>query len=172
MRHFRSYRGSRRGNGQRPLVRTAKYILVVAPASEIAGLNVQTLVVGADNATLGQTGVTDGTVPVGARITHMEIWMPKINLGATANFITWTIQHTQSGQTVVNPLVAGGNPIRKNIVLTGVIGLGQNQNNSVHIKFRVPKRFQRIADGDGFNLVTENNLAVSTSYYIIYKVQV
>ncbi len=169
----RGFRGSRRRNtGMRPIVRTAKYIVVSGPATEAAGINVVTLNAGTDNATLGQTGVTDVTVPVGARITKMEIFMPKVNLGAaTANFITWSIQHINTGQSVVNPITAGGGPLRQNIVLTGVLGLGAGQNNSLHIKFRIPKRFQRIGDGQGFSIVTENFLAVSTFYYIIYKVE-
>ncbi len=125
---------------------------------------------GADNATLGQTGVADFTVPVGAKITSFEIFMPKVNLDTTANFITWTIQRTVSGQAVVNPLTAGGNPLRKNIILTGMLGLGDRQNSSLHIKFRVPKRFQRIGDGDAWSIVTENTTAVSAQYMIIYKV--
>lgn len=172
MRHFRGSRGMRRSNGPRPIVRTAKYIVVDGPATEGAGLTVIGLVSGTDNAVLGQTGVTDITVPVGARITSMEIFMPKVNLGAgTANFITWTIQHINTGQAIVNPVTAGGNPLRKNIILTGKIGLGAGQNNSLHIKFRVPKKFQRIADGDLWQLVNNNFLAVSADYYIIYKVQ-
>ncbi len=165
---MRHYRGKRRSI--RPTIRSAKYIVVQAPTSEAPGLQAVIIAVGTDNATLGQTSVIDVAIPTGARIESFEIFMPKINLSATANIITWTIQRTLSGQTVVNPLLAGGNPIRKNIILTGVLGLGDHQNNSLHIKFRVPKRFQRIGDGDQWNLVTDNLVAVTTSYYIIYKI--
>ncbi len=154
------------------MVRSAKYILISGPSSEAAGLIVPpSLAVGADNAVLGQGSTTDNIVPVGARITSMDIFMPKVNLGAaTANFITWTIQRVLSGQSVQNPLTAGGTPLRKNIILTGVVGLGAGQNNSLHIKFKIPKRFQRIGDGDVWTIVNNNTLAVSTIYYIIYKV--
>ena len=97
--------------------------------------------------------------------------MPKVNFVASAaNFITWSIQRTLSGQSVVNPLLAGGNAIRKNIILTGVIAIGTGQNNQLHVRFKVPRRFQRIGDGDAWSIVTENNTAVSAFYYIIYKV--
>ncbi len=155
----------------RAMVRSATYRIVDGPQTDAAGLVVTPIALGTDNATLGQTSVVDNAIPVGAKIQSIEIFMPKVNLGsATANFITWTIQRTLSGQSVVNPLTAGGNPIRKNIMLTGCIGLGTGQNNSLHIKFRVPKRFQRIGDGDSWALVTENTLAVSAQYIIIYKV--
>jgi len=170
MRHFRGYRGSRRSSIPRSTVRSAKYIVVVASASEASGTNAVTMALGTDNATLGQTGVTDTAVPVGAKIASFEIFMPKVNLAATANFITWTIQRTLSGQSVVNPLSAGGNAIRKNILLTGVVGLGEGQNNQLHVKFKIPKKYQRIGDGDVWNIITDNTSAVTTFYYIIYKI--
>ncbi len=160
----------RRMSRPRSTIRTAKYIVVVGPASEIAGTSVIPMVLGADNAVLGQTGVTDVTVPVGARIEKIEVFMPKIGLGAIGNFITWSIQRLVSGQAVISPITAGGSPLRKNIILTGNVGLGQNQNNSIHIKFRIPKRFQRIGDGDAWQIVNHNHLAVTTQYYIIYTV--
>ncbi len=171
MRHFRGFRGSRRRSIPRGSTRSAKYIVVGAPASEAAGLQAITMSNGTDNATLGQTGVTDVAVPVGAKITQFEIFMPKVNLGAgTANFVHWTIQRTLTGQSVVNPITAGGNPLRKNIILSGVIGMGEGQNNSTHIKFRVPPKMQRVGDGDVWNIVNNNLAAVSVVYYIIYKV--
>ncbi len=171
MRHFRSFRGSRRRSSPRPTARYGKYIVFVAGASEAAGLTATTMFKGVDAATLGQTGVTDVDVPVGARIEQVEIFMPKVNLGAaTANFIVWSIQRTLFGQSVLDPITAGGKANRKNILLTGVVGLGAGQNNSLHVKYRIPKKFQRIGDGDVWSLVTNNGLAVSTMYYIIYKV--
>ncbi len=168
----RGMMGGRRRGYPRPrnVIRTAKYIVVVGPASEATGTTVTPMILGADNAVLGQTGVTDITVPVGARVEKIEIFMPKIGLGAIGNFITWSVQHLVSGQAVISPIVAGGSPLRKNIILTGHVGLGQNQNNSIHVKFRIPKRFQRIGDGDAFQIVNHNHLAVTTDYYIIYTV--
>ncbi len=171
MRHFRSFRGSRRGNGVRPMVRTAKYIVVTAAASEASGTNAVTFMKGKDDTTLGQTSVTDNNVPVGARITKVEMFMPKVNLTATANFVTWSITRSLSGQAVINPVVAGGDPLRKNILLTGVVGLGDGQNNSLHVKWKVPRRFQRVGDGDLWIVVNNNESAVSTFYYFIYTVQ-
>ncbi len=170
MRHFRSFRGSRRRSMPRSTVRTSKYIVVQASASEPAGIFSVSMAVGTDNATLGQTTVLDTAIPTGAKIASFEIFMPKINLAATANFLTWTVQRTLSGQALVTPNTAGGNPRRKNILLTGVIGLGDRQNNNAHVKFRVPPKFQRIGDGDVWSITTDNLTAVSTFYYIIYTV--
>ncbi len=151
--------------------RSAKYIVQIAGASESPGLTAAVMIVGKDNTTLGQASVTDTDVPVGSKVTVIDIFMPKVNLGAaTANFIHWTLQRTQTGQAVINPISAGGNPLRTNILLSGVMGLGAGQNNSLHIRYKVPKRFQRIRDGDVWNLVNNNGLAVSAIYQFIYKV--
>ncbi len=171
MRHFRGSRGSRRSSIPRSTVRSAKYIVVQAGASEAAGLTATTICKGVDNATLGQSSVTDIDVPTGCKISKFEMWMPKVNLGAgTANFIDWTIQRTNTGQAVVNPVTAGGNPLRSNIMLSGVLGLGAGQNNQLHVSFKIPPKFQRIQDSQVWSVVNNNGLAVSTKYQFIYKV--
>ncbi len=171
MPRFRSYRGSRRRGLPRSTVRSVKYIVDQAGSSEAAGLTAVTICKGVDNATLGQTGPTDIDVPTGAKIAKIELWMPKVNLGAgTANFITWTIQRTNTGQAVVSPNVMGGNPLRQNVMLTGVIGLGAGQNNQLHVTYKVPPKFQRITDSQVWSVVNDNGLAVSTIYKFMYKV--
>ena len=157
--------------GPRGSTRSVKYIVDQAGASEASGLIVVTICNGVDNATLGQTGPTDTAIPTGAKIVLMDLRFPKVNLGAaTANFIHWQIQRTNTGQSIVSPITGGGNALRKNVMLSGVIGLGAGQNNSMHICFKVPKRWQRIADGDTWSLVMNNGLAVSAVYQFIYKV--
>lgn len=152
-------------------MRSVKYVIVDGPASAGAGTEVVSVALGVDNATLGQTGPTDGSIPTGARIESMDIFMPKVNLGAaTANFITWTLQRTVQSQAVINPLAVAGSGLRKNVILTGVLGLGAGQNNQLHIKFKIPRKFQRMSDGDAWSIVNDNGLAVSVFYYIIYKV--
>ncbi len=171
MRHFRGSRGSRRGSIPRAMVRSVKYIVNIAGSSEAAGLVTIPIADGNDNTTLGQTSTTDINVPVGSKITKFVIMMPKVNLGsATANFITWSLQKLKVGQSIQDPILAGGKALRKNIVLTGMMGLGAGQNSSMVIKYNVPRSMQRMADGDNWQLVQNNGLVVSTQYQFIYKV--
>ncbi len=171
MRHFRSFRGSRRRSMQ-PAIRTAKYIIVSGPSSAGAGIEAVTMAIGTDNATLGQTGVTDTAVPTGCKIESFEIFMPKSSVSAdVADFVQWTIQKIDSGQSVVNPITAGGDPLRKNIMLSGSLVCGFAQNNGLHVKYRVPKGKQRMGDGQLWTLVNNNQRATQVHYYIIYKVQ-
>ncbi len=171
MRHFRGSRGFQRSRLPKSIVRSVKYIVVSGPSTESSGIQAITMAKGVDNAVMGQTGVTDVSIPVGAKIAKIEIWMPKVNLGAgTANFIHWTIQRTLTGQSVVNPLTASGDPKRTNIMLTGVLGLGAGQNNQLHISFKIPPKMQRMQDDMQWVIVTDNGLATSATYYIVYKV--
>ncbi len=171
MRHFRGYRGGRRKSLPRSTVRSVKYQVFQAGASAGAGIEAVSICKGVDNATLGQSGVTDIDVPTGAKIAKFELFMPKVNLGAgTANFITWSIQRTNTGQAVVNPTTQGGNPLRSNVMLTGVLGLGAGQNNNLHVIYKIPPKYQRITDSQVWSVVNNNGLAVSTEYNFLYKV--
>ncbi len=171
VRHFRGSRGSRRRSLPRSTIRSAKYIVNQAGASEAAGLIAVSIAVGTDNTTLGQSTGSDIAIPVGSKIAVIDIFMPKVNLGAsTANFIHWSIQRIGTSQAVLNPINAGGNPLRKNILLSGVLGLGAGQNNQLHVRYKIPTKYQRIGDGDVWSLVMNNGLAVSTIYQFIYKV--
>ncbi len=168
MRHFRSSRGSRRGSFP---TRSVKYIVNIAGQSESAGVIAHTVAQGKDNTTLGQTSTTDDEIPVGSKIEKFILFMPKVNLGAaTANFIVWSLQKTRTGQSIQDPILEGGKASRQNIHLTGMLGLGAGQNNSLKVIFRIPKSFQRMADGEVWSIVNNNGLAVSTQYKFLYKV--
>jgi len=151
--------------------RSSKYIVQQAASSEAAGTQVVSMCLGADDAVLSQSGSADITVPVGAKVKELDIRMPKVNLGAaTANFIHWTIQRIQPSQAVLSPILTAGSTLRRNVMLSGVIGLGAGQNNSLHVKYKIPKTFWRMGDGQSWQLVMDNGLACSTVYQIIYKV--
>ncbi len=168
-RHFRSFRGSRRR--RLPGDRSVKFIVDQAGASESSGLVAITIAKGVDNIVMGQTTVSSVDVPTGSKIVQFDIRMPKVSLASGAsNFINWSIQRTRSGQSVVNPATMGGNPLRRNVMLSGLIGLGEGQNNSLHVIYKVPKTFQRVADGDVWNIVNNNANTVFTAYQFMYKV--
>ncbi len=151
--------------------RSVKYIVDIAGASEAAGFQAHTIALGTDNATLGQTGPTDVAVPTGSKIVLLDIRMPKVNLGAgTANFIHWALERTLAGQSLVNPSLMGGHSNRTSVLLSGVIGLGAGQNNSLHIRYKVPKKFQRVSEGLVWTIAFNNGLACSAIYQFMYKV--
>ncbi len=150
--------------------RSSKYIVDKAEASQSAGLINFTMVTGTDNASLGQSSAVDTAVPVGSKITLLDIRCVYGNLVAINDFIYWSIQRKSSGQANLNPLSPGGNALRKNILLSGLFSVGKEQNFTQHIRYKIPKKFQRIADGDVWAFVTDNGAITTVANQVVYKV--
>jgi len=66
-------------------------------------------------------------------------------------------------------LSVGGDPIRNQVHLQLLRMLGANQNVNFHIKFKVPKQFQRVREGDFWLLVTESDVVTNSAWQFIYK---
>jgi len=171
MRHFRSFRGSRRGNGMRPVIQSFKKVINSGPGNVVIGNLVESLSIGVDNVTVGQTSVSDTNVPTGALIKYIEIQHSCGNVGVTNNnaFIHWSIQQVHSDQSLIPANAVGGNPKRNQVFRQGMFQLGLNQsNNRVH-QFKVPKQFQRVREGDSWNFTWVTDSVVSSAFQIIYK---
>ncbi len=166
MPRFRSYRGSRRG-GMRPVIQTYKQVQLHAPLSVVAGVKGYTLTVGKDNYA-GPTA-TNNEVPTGAIIKNILIMGGFSNLISVVGFGCLTIQLTHSGQSQLDPLVVGGSPQRNQVFLTKYFMLGDDQNNNVNINFKIPKKFQRVREGDNWKLVVNCDILTGQSFYVIYK---
>ncbi len=128
------------------------------------------VVLGTDDATLGQTNGQDIAVPTGAKIKQISFLTCWGNITGVSAFCHWSIQKFHSGQASVNPQFQAGDPLRKNILMSGIICIGQFQNASLDIKYKIPKAFQRVADGDTWALVTNSSVNVDTVKQAIYKV--
>jgi len=143
-RHFSRRMGRR---SIRPIVTTYKHIIQIAPASVSSGLNVNTLVTGID-AFSGQTSVTDSGVETGRIIEKLDIQFTITNLVNVALNCWVSIQHLRSGQSTIDPRATGGSPQRNQVHLQLLRNIGQSQNQTFHIKFRIPGKFQRVREGD------------------------
>ncbi len=143
-RHFSRRMGSR---GSRPILTTYKHIIQLAPASVSAGLRVNTLVTGVD-AFSGQTSVTDSATETGRIIEKLDIQLTIANLVNIALNVWVSVQHLRSGQSTIDPRATGGSPQRNQVHLQLLRMVGQSQNQTFHIKFRIPKKFQRVREGD------------------------
>ncbi len=164
-RHFR------RSSMPRPVIKTYKKVLNDAAASRAAGTTIELdLVVGIDSVAMGQTGVIDATVPTGAIVKFIEIQYAATNLVDTSDFIHIAIQKLHSGQTKVSPATVGGNPQRNQVFYQKLMSVGQGQSAYWTIKFKIPKKFQRIREGDKW-VWTRIFSAVTTDItQVIYKV--
>ncbi len=163
-------RRMRRSSGPRPVIQSFKKVLNFAPISQSAGSTItRVLVDGTDSVAAGQTGVTDSDVPTGAIIKYIEIQWAVNNLVNTSCFMNMTIQLLHSGQFAISPLVVGGNPQRNQVYHQQLFSIGQSQNSNHIYRFKVPKRVQRVREGDLW-VFAHNGSAIHTdSMQVIYK---
>ncbi len=128
------------------------------------------LAVGVDNDSLGQTGATDGNVPTGSKIKQFNIMSCWGSITGVSTFVHWSIQRLRSGQSSISPISVGGNPQRSCVMMQGMQCVGEFQNAHINVKYKVPKAFQRVADGDQWMFVTLSSTNVDTVKQVIYKV--
>lgn len=154
----------------RGMQRSKKYIVDQAEASEAAGLHSFTVMTGTDSETLGQTSSVDEDVPVGSKVKLLDIRAVFGNLVSINDFVYWSIQRRVSGQSALNPVAPGGSPLVKNILLSGLFMVGKDQNKTVHIRYKIPKRFQRLGDGDAWTFTYNLGQTTTTAMQCVYKV--
>lgn len=165
----RGSRGSRRGS-MRAVIQSYKKVINHAPASRAADANINlALSAGVDSVAAGQTGPVDANVPTGAIIKYFLIKFGVTNL-VSATVFTWVaIQRLHSGQSIIGPDTVGGNPQRNQIHHQDFFCTGKDQNQNRTIKFKVPAKFQRVREGDKWNLTIKSDLVTGMGAQIIYK---
>ncbi len=151
------------------VIQSYKKVINHAPASFTAGTNVYAMTLGVDSVAAGQTGPTDTNVPTGSVIKYLEIQLALANLGVNASFIHIAIEQIHSGQSVIAPNVVGGDPKRNQVFYQQLFQLGADESFYRTFKFKVPKSFQRVREGDNWQFVWNSDATVSGSCQIIYK---
>lgn len=128
------------------------------------------IAIGVDSVAAGQTGPTNADIPTGSSIRYIEIQFSWANLeNNAANFMFMSIQRTLSGQNTIAPNVVGGNAQRNQVHWQMQRSLGENQNGNIVIKFKVPKKYQRVRELSVWNftvIATDNTV---NAVQIIYK---
>ncbi len=166
MRHY----ARKRRSMPRTVVQSFKKVLNYAPISRTAASKTDFILsVGQDSVAAGQTGVVDANVPTGSVITGFSIQYCAANIVGGAQFAHLAMQLLRSGQTSLDPRTIGGNPQRNQVFWQDMRSIGINQNANWNIRFKVPKKYQRVREGDQWILVMINTGIVTDSMQIIYK---
>ncbi len=168
MRHFRGSRGIRRrslGN----VVQSYKKIIFRIAAGFSAGFQNEQIVLGVDSVAAGQTSATDPNVPTGSLIKYIDIQFAVSNLVSTPCYINCSIQYVLSGQTTVDPNLAGGHAQRNQILHMEMYSIGADQNSNHKFRFKVPPKFQRLREGMSWHLTWRNSATVNRQMQAIYK---
>jgi len=153
----------------RVVIQSYKKVINVAPASYGAGSNNIFVSQGKDSVAAGQTGPTDVDVPTGCIIKYIEFQLAFSNSVAVPGNVHIAIQKIHSGQTAIVANVVGGNPQRNQVFHQALMQIGKDQNNSRTFKFKIPKREQRVRDGDLWVFNWANDVTIGMSCQAIYK---
>ncbi len=163
------YRRRRRMSSPRSVIQSFKKVINHAPASLTTATQTWKASTGTDSVAAGQTSATDFAVPTGSIIKYIEFQWCQQNLVNVAAFTHLQVIRLHSGQVTVAPNAVGGSPIRNQVHHQECFCLGQNQNVNRVIRFKVPKKFQRVREGDIWQLNTITDQVSTGVCQILYK---
>ncbi len=153
-----------------PVIQSYKKVLNFAPTSRAAGSEIsQVLATGTDSVAAGQTGVIDSAVPTGSIIKAFIIQYSMANLVNIALFHHITVQHLRSGQTPLASNVVGGSPQRNQVHKQFLKQTGGTQTMNLQFIFKIPKKFQRVRDGDRWMFSYQGSQVYTDALQVIYK---
>ncbi len=161
-RHFRRSRMA-------PVIQSYKKVLNYAPTSFTAQSQNFIITIGQDSVPAGQTGPTDQGVPTGSVVKFFELQQAYANLSGGSSYVHYSIQLLRTDQTAIPSNVVGGSPKRNQVFYQRVDNVGANQNYNRAIKFKIPKRFQRVREGDIWLLEVTNSATIVMAHQFIYK---
>ncbi len=113
--------------------------------------------------------MSDSTIPTGSLLKYFEIQHSVVNVVSAITSMVVSIQLVHAGQSAIDPRVAGGNPQRNQVFFIKSFMAGENQQNDLVLKFKVPPKFQRVREGDVWTYTYINDVAISDQVLIIYK---
>lgn len=162
-------RRSRRGS-LGTVVQSYKKVLNFAPASHAAAGNIHNVIMtGVDSVAAGQTGPTDQNVPTGSLVKYIEIQHSFVNLVSVASFMHIAIQRTHSGQVPIAANAVGGNPQRNQVMHLQMVNLGADQNGNRKYGFKIPKKYQRVREGDNWVFTVVCDTIWTDALQVIFK---
>lgn len=167
--HTMPYRRRRPMRRSLTPVQSFKKVLNQAPTSESVTTHELNLSTGTDSVAAGQTSATDAAVPTGSIIKYFEIQYSCANLVSVALFLHMSIQQTRSGQIAIAPNAVGGDPQRNQVHFLKMSQIGKDQNANYIFRFKIPKKFQRVREGDNWKFVWANDQICTDALQVIYK---
>ncbi len=153
--------------GMQP-IQSYKQISVDGPASRAAATNINhTFLSGVDNYS-GPT-VNNDEVPTGCSVMSVLLMLTFTNLVEISSLLHLNIQCRRNGTGAITPGVVGGNPERNTVIYTQMVFLGKNQNNNFMFRVKIPKIYQRIREGDNWQIRYRADTVFASATQVIYK---
>jgi len=152
------------------VIQSFKMVVNHAPTSRAAGASITHRILrGVDSISAGQSGPTDADIPTGSVVKFIELQYSAVNLVTVAMFMHTTVQLKRSGNATISPLLVGGNPLRNTIINQSMRNIGKDQNANWVLRLKIPSIYQRIRDGDDWNLVSNASQVYTDAAQFIYK---
>ncbi len=149
-------------------IQSYKQQTVDGPASRAAATTItHQFVKGVDNYT-GPSALNE-EVPTGATVTSFIILLAFTNLVNISALLHLNVQLLYSGQSNVSPGAVGGNPQRNQVFFTMMKFLGESQNHNFQVLVKVPKKFQRVAEGDLWRITYQVDAVFASATQVLYK---
>ena len=163
------FRRRRRMSMPRQVIQSQKVVLNEAPQSLMIGSHENGIVLGKDDFAGGQSGPTDDSVPTGAVVKYFEIQF-SVSQPETANIFMWmSIQHLRTGQVSIAANTVGGSPQRNQVHFQKMVHMGNDQNMNLVFRFKIPKKYQRVREGDRWVFAFTIDGVVTAAMQTIYK---
>ncbi len=149
-------------------INSYKQVSVDGPASRVSATNIiHSVAEGVDNYT--GPSAFNREVPTGAKVMSIDLQCAFTNLvGISANMVL-SVQIAYSNQSFITPNAQGGNNQRNQVFFTKNVFLGQNQNSNFHWRIKIPKRYQRIREGQFIAVVYRCDTVFASVTQAIYK---
>ncbi len=149
-------------------IQSYKQITIDGPASRAAATNIfHPVVIGVDNYT--GPSAANNEVPTGAKIMSVLIMVAFTNLVSISSLLHLNFTCLRAGIPSITPGAVGGSPQRNTVIFTDMRFLGQDQNSNFIWRLKIPKIYQRIREGDVFQLVYRTDTVFASASQCIYK---
>ncbi len=158
----------RRSFARRP-VQSFKNVVDIAPTSNTANTKVDYEITDGVDAAAGQANSADPSVPTGSTIKSILVNFTTQNLVNVAAFMWVTIQRVHTQQTTLPPRLVGSSSRRNQVFFQRLYSLGQNQNQTLYFRFKVPRGFQRVREDDKWILSFESDQVHQSAAQFVYK---
>ncbi len=149
-------------------IQSYKQVSIDGPASRAAATVIaHNVVLGVDNY-VGPTA-NNNEVPTGAKVMSILVMVTFTNLVAISALLHLNFVCVRSGMSPPNPGAVGGNPTRNTVIHTMMFFIGKEQNTNFMFRIKIPNLYQRIREGDIFQIRYSADAVFASATQAIYK---
>ncbi len=149
-------------------IQSFKQITVDGPASRAAATDIaHQFLVGVDDYT--GPDANNKIVPTGAKVMSILIFACFTNLVTISSLLHFIVTMSRGSASTPSPGSVGGDNRRNTVIFTHMAFLGKDQNSNFVWRLKIPPIYQRIREGDAWNLKYRTDTVFASATQVIYK---